>query len=78
MPQLGLAIPNGVIFATNSIEDPVLKAVHKYQKHPSILAIKEKYKELNFCFSCVNFSNLQDEFKKFRRQQVTARNRHTC
>lgn len=77
MPQLGLAIPNGVIFATNGIEDPVFKAVHKYQKHPSILAIKEKYKDLNVCFSCVNFSNLQDEFKKFRHQQVTARNRHT-
>ena len=43
VPKLRLAIPKDVIFATNSIEDPVLKAVHKNQRHPSILAIKEKY-----------------------------------
>ena len=34
VPKLGLPIPKDVIFATNGIEDPVLKAVHKYQRHP--------------------------------------------
>ena len=31
LPKLGLAIPKDVIVATNDIEDPALKAVHKYQ-----------------------------------------------
>ena len=45
------------------LEEPFLKAVHKYQKHPCILAIKKKYKELNFYFSIVSSSNLQNELK---------------
>ena len=28
--KLGLAIPNDVIAATNGIQDPVRKALHKY------------------------------------------------
>ena len=63
VPKLRLAIPKDVIFATNSIEDPVLKAVHKNQRHPSILAIKEKYNGLSFSFSSVSLSNLQNKLK---------------
>ena len=51
VPKLGLAIPKDAMFATNDIEDPVRKAMHKYQRLPSILAIKEKYKNLIF-FLC--------------------------
>ena len=50
VPKLGLAILKDVIVATNGIEDPVLKALHKYQMHPRMLAIKEKYKDLSFFF----------------------------
>ena len=46
------------VIATNGIEDLVLEAVQKYQRHPSIFAIKEKYKDLNFSFSSVSLSNL--------------------
>ena len=51
------------VIATNGIEDLVLKAVQKYQRHPSIFAIKEKYKDLNFSFSSVSLSNLRNELK---------------
>ena len=34
---------------------------HKYQGHPSTLAVKEKYKDLNFSFSSISLSNLQNE-----------------
>ena len=57
VPQLALAIPRYAIVATNAIEDPVLNAVYKCQEHLSILAIKEKCKDL---------------IKHFRLQQVTA------
>ena len=53
-PKLGLAIPKDVIFAANGMEDHVLKAAHKYQRHPSIFAIKEKHKDLNFSFCSVS------------------------
>ena len=55
VPKVGLAIPKNVVFATNGIEDPILRAVHKYQSYSSILAIKEKYKDLNFTFSRISF-----------------------
>lgn len=62
--KLGLSIPKYVIFATNGIQDPVLNTVHKYQRHPSIFAIKENYKGLNFSFFCKSLSNLQNELKR--------------
>ena len=42
MPKLSLALPKDVIVATDDIEDTGLKAMIKYYRHPSILAIKEK------------------------------------
>ena len=62
VPILGLAIPKDAIFTTNGIEDPVCKAVHKYQMLPSILGIKEKYKNLIF-YAYVSLSNLQNQLK---------------
>ena len=50
LPKLGLRIPKDVIVVTISIEDPVLKAFNKYQRHPSILKIKEKYRFFFFFF----------------------------
>lgn len=50
VPKLGLAIPKYVIVATNRIKSLVLKAMHKYHRHPSMPAIKEKYKNLDFSF----------------------------
>ena len=61
VPKSGLRIPKDVIVVNNGIEDTVLKAVHKYQRHPGIFAIKEKYKTLNFSFSNLSLSNLQNE-----------------
>ena len=52
-----------VIYATSGIEDHVLNVVHKYQIHPSILGIKEKYKDLYSLFSSVSLSNSKNELK---------------
>ena len=48
--KLDLAILKDVIFVTNGIKEPVIKAKHKYQRYPSLLVIKENYKDLNFPF----------------------------
>ena len=55
VPKLGLAIPKNAIFAINGFEE--LKALYKYQRCPSILALKEKYKDQ------LSLSNLQSELK---------------
>ena len=63
VPKLGLASLKDVIVVTDGIEGPVLKAVNKHQRHPSIFAIKENDKNLNFSVSSVSLSNLQNELK---------------
>ena len=55
VPKLGLAIPKDAIFAITGFEE--LKALYKYQRRPSILALKEKYKDQ------LSLSNLQSELK---------------
>ena len=57
MPKLGLALPKDVIVATDDIEDTGLKAMIKYYRHPSILAIKEKEKYLKLSFFSVSLYN---------------------
>lgn len=61
--KLESAIPKDIIVATNGIENPVLNTVHKYQRHPSILTIKGKYKNLTFSFPSVSLTNLQTDLK---------------
>ena len=61
--NLGLAVTRGFKFYTNGIQNTVLKAVHKYQRHPGIFAIKEKYKDVKFSFSNVGLSDLENESK---------------
>ena len=51
------------MFAANGIEDSILKTVHKYQWHPSILAIKGKYQEPYVSDSNLSLSDLQNELK---------------
>ena len=48
--KLDLAILKDAISVTNGIKEPVTKARHKYQRHPSLLVIKENYEDLNFFF----------------------------
>lgn len=51
------------MFAANGIEDSILKTVHKYQWHPSILAIKGNYQEPYISDSNLSLSDLQNELK---------------
>ena len=62
------------MFATNGGK-VVVKVVYKCQRHPSTLAIKERYKDLNFSFS--NFIYLRKRIKNFRLQAVSTWNGHT-
>ena len=49
-----------------NISDPVIKAIKKYEKHPSIIKIKEKMKNKNmsFSFSFVTKETILNELRK--------------
>jgi hypothetical protein len=50
------------IFSEN--EDPIIKAIEKYSKHPSILKIKEHYPSVNnFSFQPTNFDDVLKEVR---------------
>ena len=50
------------IFSEN--DDPILKAVEKYSKHPSILKIREHYPQNdNFSFQPTNFADVLNEVR---------------
>ena len=51
--NLKITINENIISDTNGIDDPVLKAIEKYKKHPSILAIKKISKNNIFSFQKV-------------------------
>ena len=45
-----------------NIKDPTLKAILKYWKHPSIIAIESKYRYVSsFCFVEVNEADIEKE-----------------
>ena len=62
-----LRIDSDVVEFTKSlnISDPVLKAIRKYEKHPSIIKIKEKMKKKNmpFYFSFVTKETILHELR---------------
>ena len=56
-----------------SISDPVLKAINKYEKHPSAIKIKEKMKNKNmsFYFSFVTKETILNELRKLNPKKVS-------
>ena len=50
----------------SNIDDPILKAIAKYENHPRILRIKNymKEKDLNFSFEFVDKPNISKEINK--------------
>ena len=56
------------ITANLNISDPVSKAIKKYEKHPSIIKIKEKMKNKNmtFSFNFVTKETVLNELRKLK------------
>ena len=57
IPNLGITINNEIVTDNENIPDPILKAIKKYEKHPSILRINDVI-GTNDIF---NFSNATEE-----------------
>ena len=46
--ELNIPIDQNLLNDASLFDDPVITAVHKYERHPSILKIKEKLKNMTF------------------------------
>ena len=61
--NLNLKPPADLIQNADHIDDPIFKAIHKYELHPSVIKIKEKMTEFNF--HIFSFKKLnENEMKK--------------
>ena len=58
-----ITINENIISDTNGIDDPVLKAIEKYKKHPSILTIKKISKNNIFSFQKVSYEDIIKEIQ---------------
>ena len=53
--ELNIPIDQNLLNDASLFDDPIIAAVHKYERHPSILKIKEKFKKHDvFSFYHVN------------------------
>ena len=52
--ELNIPIDQNLLNDASLFADPIIAAVHKYERHPSILKVNEKFKkhELFFFLSC--------------------------
>ena len=61
--NLKITINENIISDTNGIDNPVLKAIEKYKKHPSILTIKKISKNNIFSFQKVSYEDIIKEIQ---------------
>ena len=61
--ELNLGIDKKFLVNVDHISDPVQKAIQKYQNHPSVKAISEKYDKNTFSFKSVSLDEIKKEIK---------------
>ena len=62
--NLNITINEDILSDTKGIDDPVLIAIEKYKKHPSIRAIKDISKNNTFSFQKVSFEEALKQIQK--------------
>ena len=63
--NLNITINEDILCDTNGIDDPVLKPIEKYRKHPSTEAIKNISKNNSFSFQKVSYEDVLKEIQNF-------------
>ena len=56
---------------TGNIKGPIFWAILKYKNHPSIIAIKEKLKNVKFSFHEVNNEKIEKEIRKLFKNKAS-------
>ena len=62
--NLNITISGDILYEASNIKDPVLKAIEKYKKHPSIKAIAGISKNDNFILEKVSYKGILHEINQ--------------
>ena len=62
--NLNITVGGDILCEANNRKDPVLKAIQKYKKHPSVEAIAGLYKNDNFILEEVSYEEMLHEIKQ--------------
>ena len=61
---LTITVSGDILCEASNIKNPVLKAIEKYKKHPSVKAIAGIYKNNNFILEKVSYKDILHEIKQ--------------
>ena len=62
--NLNITISGDILYEASNIKDPVLKAIEKHKKHPSIKAIAGISKNDNFILEKISYEEILHEIKQ--------------
>ena len=69
--QLNVRIAPELISSTDHLSNPVEKAVKRFDNHPSILVIKEKFQfDTNFSFQYISIKDMKDEIENLQKSKA--------
>ena len=70
MPDLNLKLPNKLLCQAPENGDEILAAICKYQNHPSIKTILEKY-NFSFSFKTVSLTDIEKEMQSLNTKKAS-------
>ena len=62
--QMNIARGQELLTEADHIEDPVLRIIERFKKHPSVVAIFENHKDSAFSFRYVSLDEITKEIKR--------------
>ena len=65
---------NSDLLTAENVSDPVEKCIKKFEKHPSILKIKERVHGPSFSFSSIGFEQLKKEIQNLKAKKASTFN----
>ena len=62
--EMNISLGQEHLTETDHIEDPVLRSIERFKKHPSVVAIFENHKDNVFSFRHVSLDEITKEIKR--------------
>ena len=68
--KMNISLGQWLLTAADHIEDPVLRIIERFKKHPSVVVIFENYKDIAFSFRHVSLDEITKEIKRLDVKRV--------
>ena len=69
--EMNISLGEELLTGANHIEDPVLRIIEIFEKHPSVVVIFENHKDSAFSFRHLSLEEITKEIKKIKCEEVS-------